>query len=156
MPFEVLETQTKENMPPTASLSYLRAIRKGKEGRADKIKPKLTVTLPTVICVSKCKKFRILVGTGQDRGKLRIEGLKPGIPGGVKGTDFKNHLVLRFGHVPKLGEEIFDGVRCPIVRIDDDTYELTLVDDGEVAFRDVSSPAKLPATGGTPMLKRAG
>lgn len=124
MPFELLETQTKENMPPMASLSYLRQVRKGKEMDRGKVKPKLTVTLPTVICVSKCKKFSIFVGTGTDRGKVRICGLKPGTAGGIKATDFKNHLIIRFGFVPRFGDEIFDGMKCPVARIDDDTYEI--------------------------------
>jgi hypothetical protein len=128
MPFELLETQTKDNMPPMASLSYLRHVRKGKEMDRGKIKPRLTVTLPTKICISKQKKFAIYVGTGTDRGKVRVCGLKPGVPGGVKGTDFKSHVIIRFGHVPKLGDEIFDGIKCPIVRIDDDTYEIAVPD----------------------------
>ena len=80
MPFEVLETHSKENMPPTASLSYLRSVRKGKEGSAKIKQPKLIVTLPTVICVSKCKKFRILVGTGALPGLFRTDVIELGAP----------------------------------------------------------------------------
>ena len=133
MPFELLETQTKENMPPMASLSYLRSVRKGKEMDRAKVKPKLIVTLPTSICISKCKKFAIFVGTGADRGKVRICGLKQGAVGGVKATDFKSHIIMRFGFVPKFGDEIFDGMKCPVSRIDDDTYEIKVDADLLVA-----------------------
>lgn len=126
MPFEVLETQTKANMPTTALLSYLRHVRKGKEADRGKVKPKLIVTLPTAICISKKPKFAIYVGTGSDRGKVRICAIAAGVPGGIKATDFKSFLVIRFGYVPRFGDEIFDGIRCPIVRVDDDTYELTV------------------------------
>jgi hypothetical protein len=127
MPFEDLETITKANMPPQASLSYMRQIRKGKEIDRDKVKPKLILTLPTSIVISKCEKFCIQIGSGQDFGKMRVIGMKKGVPGkGVKPSEFKSYLVLRFGYVPKFGDEIFDGMKCPIVRIDDDTYEIAL------------------------------
>ena len=131
MPFEELESIRKDNMPPMASLSYLRSVRKGKEMQRGKIKPKLIVTLPTVICVSKCDKFLIMMGTGADRNKMRLLGVKKGVPGknAVKATVFKSFLVLRFGYIPKFGDEIFDGVKCAVTRVDDDTYDLILPDD---------------------------
>jgi hypothetical protein len=129
MPFEDLETHTKANTPPMASLSYLTHARntaKPRKAGTPPPKPKLLVTLPTVICISKCKKFAIAVGTGADRNKLRITGLKPGVPGGVTGVNFKAFIRLHFGHVPRFGDDIFDGVKCAIVRVDDDTYDLTV------------------------------
>ena len=142
MPFEIIETVTKDNQPPMASVSYMRHVRKGKEMDRSKIKPKLIVTLPTVICISKCKKFRILIGTGADRGKIRIEGLKQGVPGGIKATDFKGYIMLRFGHVPSFGDEIFEGVKCPIVRVDEDTYDLKIPEGLVLAIPTTATPLK--------------
>jgi len=123
MPFDELETITKANEPPTASLSYTRHHRKGqlpKEGT----RPKLIVTVPAVIMISQAKLFRLFVGTGEDEGKLRLCGVPPGTKGAVKGTDFKSFVVIRFGYVPRFGDEIFDGVRCEVVRVTDDSYDL--------------------------------
>jgi hypothetical protein len=123
MPFEVVETETKDNMPPTALISYMRARRKGgAEYDRNKVKPRLTITVPTSIFISKAERFLLLVGTGADAGKARIKATKD--KKGVKPSEFKAHLILRFGHVPKLGDEIFDGERCAIRRVSDDEYEI--------------------------------
>jgi hypothetical protein len=128
MPFEVLETESKDNMPPTALVSYMRPKgRAGKNGAAydrSKIKPRLTITVPTVICIAKSERFMLLLGTGSDKGKLRIKGTKD--KKGVKPTEFKSHFVMRFGHVPKFGDEIFDGERCPLRRLSDEEYEIDI------------------------------
>jgi hypothetical protein len=143
MPFEELDTERKDNMPPTALLSYLRQVRKGKEMDRAKVKPKLIVTLPTVFCTSKCEKFVIAVGTGADRGKMLLTGVKKGVPGknAVVARVFKTYLVMRFGYVPRFGDEIFDGLRCPVTKMDDDNYvlilpeEINLVDAAPVPLR---------------------
>jgi len=123
MPFEILDTETKDNMPPTATLSYMRSTRVGKNGGgAGKGKPKLIVTLPTIICIAKSERFVLLLGSGEDAGKLRIKGTKD--KRGVKPSNFKAHLMFRFGFVPKLGEDIFDGERCKLTRISDEEYEI--------------------------------
>jgi hypothetical protein len=129
MPFEVLDTLTKENMPPTASISYMRHVRKGKEMDRGKIKPKLIVTLPTVLVTTKREKFAVAVGTGQDQGKIRISALAKGAVGGIKGTVMKKTLVLRFGIVPRLGDEIFEGDRYPVKKIGEDDWEIELTFD---------------------------
>jgi hypothetical protein len=130
MPFEDLETHTKANTPPMASLSYLTHARKNpakpRKAGAPPPKPKLLVTLPTAVCISKCKKFSIAIGTGADSNKLRVTGLKQGVPGGVSPHDFKAYIKLHFGYVPRFGDDIFDGVKCTIVRVNDDTYDLTI------------------------------
>lgn len=133
MPFEVLETETRGNETPRASLSYLRHVRKGKEMDRAKVKPKLIITLPTVICISKKKRFYILVGTGQDSGKIRLVGTDEERKG-VKPSEFKSFLVLRFGYVPALGDEIFDGAKCDICKISEDTYEI----DAGVLFKEAA------------------
>ena len=129
MPFEELDSVRKDNMPPEASLSYHRYIRKGKEPKPD-AKPRLLVTLPTVFCTSKCEKFVIMLGTGADSGKMRLQGVKKGVPGknAVKATVHKTWLSMRFGYIPKFGDESFDGVRCAVVKIDDDNYDLIFPD----------------------------
>lgn len=90
----------------------------------NKVKPKLTVTLPTATMISKCRKFIVLVGTGKDKGKLRIKGVSGKDAKGADARDFKNHVIIRFGHVPRFGDEIFDAERFPLRRINDDEYEV--------------------------------
>jgi hypothetical protein len=125
MPFEVLETVTNENAAPTATLSYLRHIKRDNVAARARVKPKLMITVPTTLFISKKERFVLQVGTGQHKGILRICGVAKGTPGAVgKGADFKNHVKLKFGFVPKFGEEVFDGMKCPFVRVDDDTYEI--------------------------------
>lgn len=129
MSFEIAETETKDNMPPTALLSYMRPKRTAKNpakaGDYDrsKVKPKLIITVPTSLFIAKSLRFQLLFGTGADAGKLRLKGVKDG-KHSVKPTEFKAHLLLRFGHVPKLGDEIFDGERCPLKRLSDEEYEI--------------------------------
>lgn len=138
MPFEVLETQTKDNMPPTALISYMRPGKKkgGADFDRNKTKPRLSVTVPTSIFISKAEKFVLLVGTGADVGKARIRAAGKSDKAGIKPSEFKAHLILRFGYVPKLGDEIFDGERCDIRRISEDEYEIdapVLKDAGKAA-----------------------
>lgn len=125
MPFEVMETETKDSARPLASLSYMRHVRKGREMDRSKYKPKLIVTLPTVVCISKKERFEIMVGTGEDQGKVRIAGTADK-KRGVKASDFKNYIILRFGYVPALGDEIFDGVKVAVEKISEDVYELNV------------------------------
>jgi len=89
----------------------------------DKVKPRLAITLPTVVCIAKSERFVFLLGTGPDKGKVRIRGVGKDKKG-VKPHEFKSHLILRFGYVPKLGDEIFDGERCALRRISDEEYEI--------------------------------
>ena len=131
MPFEIAETESKDNMPPTALLSYMRPKGRGKavvKGGADydrtKVKPKLIISVPTVLVIAKSPRFVLLIGTGAEAGKLRLRGVKDGTKNSVKPTEFKAHLLLRFGYVPKLGDDIFDGERCPLKRISDEEYEI--------------------------------
>lgn len=125
MPFEDLETVTNENAPPTATLSYLRHIKKDNVAARARVKPKLLITVPTTIFITKKERFVLQVGTGAQKGILRIKCVPKGVPGAVaKGSDFKNHVKLKFGFVPKFGDEVFDGMKCPFTRVDDDTYEI--------------------------------
>lgn len=124
MPFENLETVTKENAPPSATLSYLTGARKDGKSRALR-QPKLMITVPTTLFITRKERFILQVGTGAQKGILRICGVPKGTPGAVgKGADFKNHVKLKFGYVPRFGDEIFDGMKCPFIRVDDDTYEI--------------------------------
>jgi hypothetical protein len=131
MPFDVIETETKDNMPPTALVSYMPYKgRTGKANGADKRRPRLTITLPTVVCIAKSDRFVLLLGSGADKGKMRVKGTKD--KKGVKPTEFKSFLVLRFGYVPKFGDDIFDGERCRISKINDEEYEIVTPFLGDV------------------------
>jgi hypothetical protein len=98
MPFENLETITKANMPPMAKLSYMPpTVRVGKSPakKARDPKPQLIVSIPTTICgTAKAKAFALLLGTGDDLGKLRIKGLKKDVGGGHRAEGTGTHLYL--------------------------------------------------------------
>ena len=84
------------------------------------------------------------VGTGAQKGILRIKCVAKGVPGAVaKGSDFKNHVKLKFGFVPKFGDECFDGVKCPFVRVDDDTYEIKIDVEGLLVEADRSNVKRI-------------
>lgn len=131
MPFETVETFTKAKMPPSAKISYMRPTGRGANGGKAKAdaKPQLKITVPTTIAgVSKAETFILLVGTGEDAGKIRIRGLAPGQQNdaAVKPAELKHALVFRFGYVPRLGDDIFDGESRPVKKIGDDEFEITV------------------------------
>ena len=122
MSFAPLETYTKRNAPPTAKITYLRGCR-GEKPKPD-AKPQLFISLPSTICgAAKAKTFALLIGSGEDAGKLRIRGCNSE-DDGVAPTELKRAFVFRFGYVPKLGDEIFDGGRQPARKISDDEFEI--------------------------------
>lgn len=125
-------------MPPVATISYLRGTQKSKPPKPG-AKPKLNITVPTSVFISKAKLFRVMLGTGEDRGKIRIMAVAENGKGGVKPHEFKSHLIFRFGHAPVLGEDIFDGAKCPIARVSIDVYDLTVPDA-------ILPPLNAPAT----------
>ena len=62
---------------------------------------------------------------GAQKGLLRIKCVVKGVIGAVgKGTDFRNHVKLKFGYVPRFGDECFDGMKCPFIRVEEDLYEI--------------------------------
>lgn len=126
MPFENLETITKQNMPPMAKLSYMPpSVRGGKSASklARDPKPQLIVSIPTTVCgTAKAKAFTLLLGSGADAGKLRIKGVK--VLGGIEPKELKNAFIFRFGYVPKLGDDHFDGEHRPVRKISDDEFEI--------------------------------
>ena len=129
MPFETIETITRDNMPPTALISYMPAQGHGKNaGKVKKeSKPRLVITLPTTICgTAKADRWSLMLGTGADAGKLRVKGLPKNAAGkqGVKPTEMKNCFKWNFGFVPKLGEDHFDGERRPVKKLSDDEFEI--------------------------------
>lgn len=122
MPFEPLETITKRNMPPTAKVTYLRNVQ-GKKPRPD-AQPQLVISIPSVICgTAKAKTFALLLGNGCDTGKVRIKGCLSD-KNGIAPTELKRAFVFRFGFVPRLGDEIFDGGRRAVRKISDDEFEI--------------------------------
>jgi hypothetical protein len=129
MPFETLETITKANMPPRAKITYLRGVvKRGKDAgkHKDDAKPQLMVTIPTTICgTAKAKFFALLLGSGNDKGKIRIKGVKSEKEG-VTPKELKNAFVFRFGYVPKLGDDIFDGGHRLVRKIGDDEFEIEI------------------------------
>lgn len=131
MAFEELDIVTKHNVTRTAKLSYMRHVRKDKNGEPDRrkletAKPKLVIYVPTAIFISHAKAFRILLGSGPDAGKLRIQAGKPDDKNAAKPKDQKNCVRLDFGYVPRLGDECWDGVESEITKVTDDVYDLTV------------------------------
>jgi hypothetical protein len=128
MPFETLEIVTKKNMPPVAKLSYMRPEARGKSAGRSRpdAKPQLIIAIPTTICgTAKAKTFALALGSGADRGKLRVRGLTgKDAMGGVEPKELKHTFVFRFGFVPKLGDDIFDGEHRPVRKISDDEFEI--------------------------------
>jgi hypothetical protein len=120
MPFEAAEIETGPMKQVRASVRYMRSHRKSGKGL-----PRLLVTVPTAVFISKAEHFQLLIGTGADVQKLRIKGTKSKTLC-TKPKEFKSHLMLRFGHIKQYGEEIFDTTYCTIERLNDDEYEITL------------------------------
>lgn len=125
MPFETLETITRENRPPQATISYERFQRKDRVARGE---PRLMVFIPTTLAgLCKRDRFRFDLGTGIDAGRARISGLAKGVPGaGVAGSMMKNALRINFGFVPALGDEAAAGEKVNVRKIDDNTWEIDL------------------------------
>ena len=110
MPFEDLETVTRQNQPPRATISYCAAQRNSKS-KSEK-QPRLTISIPTTICgTSKAKAFKLQIGTGSSVGKLRIVGIsdKAKTSAGVEPSQHAHFFRWNFGYVPRLGEDQFEG-----------------------------------------------
>jgi hypothetical protein len=131
VPFENLETITRDNMPPTALISYMPTQGHGKNaGKVKKdSKPRLVITLPTTICgLAKADRWALQLGSGPDAGKLRIKGLAKNAPAkqGIAPSEMKNCFKFNFGFVTKLGDDHFDGERRPVRKISDDEFEIDI------------------------------
>lgn len=127
MPFYPVETFTRDKMPKTAKISYMPTSGRGpSSGKArPDAKPQLSISVPATIAgVAKAKTFVLAVGTGADAGKIRIIGSALGL--GVESTELKHAFVFRFGYVPSLGDDKFEGERCPVKKIGDDESEITV------------------------------
>ena len=128
MPFEEAEIITKNNAPPTAKITYQRGGHADTpQAKLDEKKPKLHVTIPTtVIGVCKRKHFALLIGTGDDAGKLLVRGIedKKVTKDHVAPSEHAHFLKFNFGFVVKLGETEFDGGQRPVTRIDDDNFPI--------------------------------
>lgn len=127
MPFEELVTERKDNMAPTALISYMRGTHKDAKNGTPKpgVRPKLVITVPTTICgTAKAKTFKLLLGNGDDAGKLRIMGVPD--DSGVKPAEMRSSFRFNFGYLPRLGDDVFDGGRRPIIKISDEDFEITV------------------------------
>lgn len=125
MPFEDLETVTRHNQPPRATISYCVAQRNGKS-KSEK-QPKLTISIPTTICgTSKAKAFKLKIGTGASAGKLRIVGVpdKAKALAGVVPSQHAHFFRWNFGYVPLLGEDQFEGEKRPVIKVGEDEFEI--------------------------------
>lgn len=122
MPFEELESITRDNMPPVATITYDVSTKKGARPNPDK-KPRLTIAIPTTICGNaKSKTFRLLIGSGEHEGKLLVRG-EPKPNGGVKPSEHAHFFRFNFGYVPRLGdEETFQGEKRPVTRVSDEEF----------------------------------
>jgi hypothetical protein len=123
MPFIDLETHTKRNQSPMATIIYAIKTRKTGSVRNDK-KPTLTISIPSVICgTSKAERFKLQLGNGKEAGKLRIVGASSEIAG-VEPSQHAHFFRWNFGFVPLLGEDEFEGERRPVRKISDDEFEI--------------------------------
>lgn len=127
MPFEEVETLLRPIREIRAGVRYMRSLSKKKPTNPEAL-PKLMITVPTAVFISKAERFVLLVGTGADSHKLRLKAAAKKA-GGVKPSEFTTHFKMWFGHIPKFGEESFDLVHCPILKVSEDEYEITLPHD---------------------------
>lgn len=123
MPFETVETIKNTAKATGAKITYLRkSSPTGKRPNPDK-KPRLSISIPNTVCGAvKAKAFTLLFGTGKDLGRIRIKGVKAG--DGIEPTLLMHATVFRFGYVPKLGDDIFDGGHRPVRKVGDDEFEI--------------------------------
>ena len=77
------------------------------------------------------------LGSGADKGKIRIKGGKS--KEGVEPKQLMHAFVFRFGYVPKLGDDIFDGGHRPVRKISDDEFE---IDAPAEWFNEPARPAR--------------
>lgn len=132
-----IETQTRANRPPAATLSYMRGGKK-----ADR--PSLKIVIPSSITGQTKKEttFKLQLSSGSEYSVLRVARDKDGK--GVKPAHMKWATRFNFGFVPTLGEDIFDGERFPVTKVDENTFDIRL-------------PAKFfgaaDAAGGSPVVK---
>lgn len=123
--FTDVETFTRHNAQPIATISYSVSRHKGNLARSNK-QPKLTISIPTTICgTSKAKAFKLQLGRGDSLGKLRIVGIdaKAKTPG-VEPSQHAHFFRWNFGFVPILGEDKFEGEKRPVRKISDDEFEI--------------------------------
>ena len=135
MPFGAVDFESKHNMKPRATVTY-KVFRYGEKefGPQDETKlPRLTVSIPTVLCgVAKSEKWAFLVGDGDDAGKIVVVGdLSPlakqaGAQCVVPISQHKYFFKWNFGHVPRIAEFRVDAFVSEVRKIDDETYEMTV------------------------------
>lgn len=125
MAWDEIVTEPKRVAMPTATLKYLRPKGRGKNaGPKVGARHELTIVLPTTICgVAKSKAFRLVVGSGAEKGKVRVLGCGPETRGAITAKEMAHCWSFRFGHVPKLADETFDE-RKVCRRISDEVFEI--------------------------------
>ena len=120
--FVDIETVTRTNAPPKATLSYLRGGKKAEQ-------PSLKIVLPTTITgqAAKDATFKLQFSTGPEFQLLRVTRAKDKT--GVKPGHMKWASRFNFGYVPILGDDKFDNLRCPVTKVDDHTFDIRLPAD---------------------------
>lgn len=134
MAFQVAEVEVKKSSVPIACISYMRPLIRGKKGgqpgagrHAPGARPVLRISMPIIICaVSKKKQFQLELGTGTDYRKARIVGTNAANKHTVEPSQLKHTWIFKFGFLPSLGMDAWDGEHALITRIDDNTFEFDL------------------------------
>lgn len=112
MGFEDIDYVTRENRPSPGRISYMRSTRKSKQPTRGL--PELLISIPTKF-TARCKagdKFKIAA----DHTGRRLAVLKAA--DGIAGKFLKHTLILRFGFVPYLGDEIADSEEFTVEIVD--------------------------------------
>lgn len=120
MPFDEIEKISTARLPATFSLAVAR-------GGA---KPRAYVGLASDFIeehgITAKDKFRILLGSGEHKGLLRLKRDKA--KGIVSPKVLKGGATFRLGHIPQLGSDGHPRERCDARMVDADTIEIRLPD----------------------------
>lgn len=125
MPFEQLETSPRPSHVKSGTISYKGG--KYKKGDRAKVLPKLTIGISATVCGPYFNpqgvKFGLLIGTGDEKGKARIQPVEKG---GITPSVTHGGCVIRFGYIPSLGEDEAAKEDLDIKLVGTNTFEFVL------------------------------